>query len=61
MKIIKVNFMISIAWLFYVICLVAVDIGKYTSGPQLITLWDAVWIPCVVVIFPFCLGFLSHK
>ena len=34
-------------------------IGSYTSGPNLITWWDAIWMPQAIVVVPFVCGWIA--
>jgi len=35
---------------------VAALVGTMTSGPNLVTWWEAIWIPFVMSVFPILLG-----
>ena len=50
------TFILGIAWYAFVSGLIWADVGEMTSGPILITWWDAIWIPFIFALFPFLLG-----
>lgn len=52
----KVSFWFGVAWCLFWFFLSLFKVGEMTSGPSLITLWDALWIPFIVSVFPFIIG-----
>lgn len=55
----KFQFWLGLAWCACFFWLVGSDVGEFTSGPKLITWWDAVWVPFLCAVFPFLLGLCS--
>lgn len=60
-KINKVDGVFALCYVGFWIFTVATKVGQYTDGPNLITLWDAIWIPFVVAVAPIFIGYSMKK
>jgi len=50
---------VSSGYLGLVVGLILASVGEMTKEPSRITLWDAIWVPLIIVVFPFFLGAFS--
>ena len=56
-----IHLAIAVSYYIFFQILIGIDVGTYTSGPMLVTIWDVIWIPFVAVIWPMILGYLIKK
>ena len=58
----KFNLCVAVGYCAFWFGLVIAKQGDMTSGPQLITWWDAIWLPFVAAVLPVLLGFsINYK
>ncbi len=58
----KFELYVAVGYVCFVFGIAFADIGEIAKCvPEMFTLWDAIWIPTVITIFPMFIGYSVKK